>query len=216
MTYRLFITDLLKSEMLRVVFSALLIPAIIWVIRWGGEYFFIYIWIFFQVLLVVMMWLLPTVIMPLFNKFDPIQDESLKQDIEALAARLEFPLYKLFQMDGSKRSAHSNAYMFGFWKFKRIVIFDTMLDYPRDSLLAVLGHELGHWKLNHTLKGIAIASFQTLVTFFVIGKIMFSDYSADIYASFGYADATYSKMMGVLLCGMLLEPIDEVLNRCMT
>merc|ERR1719476_1063908 len=84
-------------------------------------------WAMAQVLIVVFMFIYPTLIMPLFNKYEPLHDPDLRKKIEELAESLNYPLQKLFQMDGSKRSAHSNAYMFGFWKNKRIVLFDTLL-----------------------------------------------------------------------------------------
>lgn len=126
-TLKLFVTDTVKSAAISVVFTVLLVPLVIWVIRWGGEHFYLYIWAVCQVLIFVFMFVYPTVIMPLFNKFEPLHDLELKKMIEELASGLNYPLQKLFQMDGSKRSAHSNAYMFGFWKNKRIVLFDTLL-----------------------------------------------------------------------------------------
>ena len=99
-----------------------------------------------------MMTIVPVFIMPLFNKYEPLEDSDLKTQIYALADRIKYPLNKLFVMDGSKRSSHSNAFMFGFGKNKRIVLFDTLMNQVSDGeILAILGHELGHWKLGHTL-----------------------------------------------------------------
>jgi STE24 endopeptidase len=126
-TISLFITDTIKNALLGIVFTILLVPLVIYVVRWGGESFYWYIWIVCQVLMLVFMFIYPTLIMPLFNKYEPLHDVDLRNQIEAFAASLKFPESKLFQMDGSKRSAHSNAVMFGFWKNKRIVIFDTLL-----------------------------------------------------------------------------------------
>eukprot|EP00444_Apocalathium_aciculiferum_P045445 CAMPEP_0183537014 /NCGR_PEP_ID=MMETSP0371-20130417/28642_1 /TAXON_ID=268820 /ORGANISM="Peridinium aciculiferum, Strain PAER-2" /LENGTH=522 /DNA_ID=CAMNT_0025737687 /DNA_START=70 /DNA_END=1638 /DNA_ORIENTATION=- len=126
-TIKLFVIDTIKSSLISIVMTSLLIPIIIAVIRWGGEHFYFYIWIVCQVLLFVVMFVYPTVIMPLFNKFEPLHDAQLRQRIEGLAGGLNYPLQRLFQMDGSTRSAHSNAYLFGFWKNKRIVLYDTLL-----------------------------------------------------------------------------------------
>lgn len=113
-----------------------------------------------------MMVIYPEVIAPLFDKYTPLPEGDLKSKIEALAASINFPLYKLFLVEGSKRSSHSNAYLYGFYKYKRIVLFDTLVkEYYKpaegdteqkgcetDEVLAVLAHELGHWKYGHTLK----------------------------------------------------------------
>jgi len=119
-----------------------------------------------------MMILYPEIIAPLFDKYSPLPEGELKQKIEELADSLKFPLYKLFIVEGSKRSSHSNAYLYGFYKYKRIVLFDTLIkgyckkddsDVDKDSgcetneILAVLAHELGHWKHNHTLKGFLLS-----------------------------------------------------------
>jgi STE24 endopeptidase len=127
-TMGLYIKDKLKSAGISVVFIFLLVPLIIKVIRWGGEHFYLYIWVVCQILIFVFMFIYPTLIMPLFNKFEKLKDDGLRKAIEDLASGLNYPLQKLFQVDGSTRSAHSNAYMFGFWKNKRIVLFDTLLE----------------------------------------------------------------------------------------
>ena len=106
---------------------------------------------------VAMMTIYPEFIMPAFNKFEPLQDGELKTRIYALADTLKYPLTKLFVVNGSKRSSHSNAYMFGFGKNKRIILYDTLLgQVSDDEILAILGHELGHWKLGHTLLNFVI------------------------------------------------------------
>eukprot|EP00929_Paragymnodinium_shiwhaense_P025258 TRINITY_DN15328_c0_g1_i1.p1 TRINITY_DN15328_c0_g1~~TRINITY_DN15328_c0_g1_i1.p1 ORF type:complete len:529 (+),score=134.85 TRINITY_DN15328_c0_g1_i1:92-1678(+) len=126
-TVKLFFMDLVKNAALSIVFTSLLVPVVIAVVHWGGDNFYWYIWIVCQMLIFVFMFIYPTFIMPLFNKYEKLHDDDLRQKIEELAASLHYPLQKLFQMDGSKRSAHSNAFMFGFWKNKRIVLFDTLL-----------------------------------------------------------------------------------------
>merc|ERR1719162_238622 len=113
------------------------------------------------------MTLVPVVIMPLFNKYEKLPDSPLKDQIYKLAGRLEFPLTKLFVMDGSKRSSHSNAFMFGFLKNKRIVLYDTLLDQVRDDeVLAILGHELGHWKMGHTVTNFFISQLYLGASFY--------------------------------------------------
>jgi len=96
------------------------------IIIWGGDNFFFYVWMFTFLFSCFMMTIVPVFIMPIFNKYEPLQDGELKTRIYALADRVEYPLKKLFVMDGSKRSSHSNAFMFGFGRNKRIVLFDTV------------------------------------------------------------------------------------------
>lgn len=149
----------------------------IWIVKNGGDYFFWYLWILSVVVSLFMMILYPEVIAPLFDKYSPLPDGELKQKIEELAASLKFPLYKLFIVEGSKRSSHSNAYLYGFHKHKRIVLFDTLIkgyckkddgDSDKDcgcetnEILAVLAHELGHWKHNHTLKGFLLSQVNNI------------------------------------------------------
>ncbi|GLD96801.1 hypothetical protein PINS_up005484 [Pythium insidiosum] len=156
-TLMLFFTDKLKTFMLFVVIGYPVVAALIYVIRWGGELFYLYVWVFLFIFSIVMITIVPVFIMPLFNKFTPLEEGELRSRIEALASSLNFPLTKLFVVDGSKRSSHSNAYFFGFFKSKRIVLYDTLLEQAtHDEIVAVLGHELGHWKLWHTMQGFLI------------------------------------------------------------
>merc|ERR1712110_519297 len=101
---------------------------VIKIIYWGGDYFFIYLWLFVVLITLFLMTVYPDLIAPLFDKYTPMPDGQLKTEIEQLAASIDFPLYKLFVVEGSKRSSHSNAYFYGFFNFKRIVLFDTLLE----------------------------------------------------------------------------------------
>merc|ERR1719283_328512 len=105
-----------------------LVAAIIKIVQWGGDYFFVYLWLFVVAFTLFMMIVYPEFIAPLFDKYVPLPEGELRTEIEQLAASIEFPLYKLFVVEGSKRSSHSNAYFYGFFKFKRIVLFDTLLE----------------------------------------------------------------------------------------
>lgn len=165
----------IKDQILKFTVSQLIGPiflsGFIWIVQNGGDYFFFYIWIFTVVLTLFMSIIYPEVIAPLFDKYSPLPEGELKTKIEELAASLKFPLYKLYIVEGSKRSSHSNAYMYGFHKHKRIVLFDTLVkEYCKaneksdrefgceiDEVVAILAHELGHWQFNHTIKGLALA-----------------------------------------------------------
>lgn len=216
MTPMTFITDLLKGEALTYFFGGLLIPLVIWVVHWGGERFYLYLWAVVQVLIFIFMWIYPNYIQPLFNKFEALKDEDLKEKIEDLCATEHFPLKKLFQIDGSKRSSHSNAYFFGFWKNKRIVLYDTLLHLPHDDILAILCHELGHWKFGHIMVNLVIASIHFFLIFWLYGLVMHSKHASGINASFGYGRDNKAVVIGLMNFTTLLEPIEQLVRLGMT
>jgi len=153
----------------------------------------------------------PTVIAPLFNKFTELPEGELRSKIEALASRVEFPLTKLYQIDGSTRSAHSNAYFFGFFKNKRIVLYDTLMEHAtNDEIVAIVGHELGHWKMNHVTKNLVISLTHMLAFFYMFG--FFLNYE-ELYTSFGFT--SHSTLISLMLFSMLNEPIDHILSLAM-
>lgn len=162
-TPQLFVTDLIKSLGLTFVLTPPILAAFLAIIQKTGDQFFYYLWMFGAGLQVVMITIWPIVIMPLFNKLTPLEPGKLKTGVEALAAKLKFPLNELYVIDGSKRSAHSNAYFFGMpWK-KHIVIYDTLIEKSEtQEVVAVLAHELGHWSLGHTTRlfGISQVRFE--------------------------------------------------------
>ena len=132
-----------------VAFSLPILPVVIWIIRSGGVYFYFYVWIFLCLVSVFLMTIYPVWIAPLFNKYTKLEEGPVKTAIEDLAKSVSFPLTNLFSVDGSRRSAHSNAYFYGFFKNKRIVLYDTLLkQVETEELLAILGHEIGHWKVS--------------------------------------------------------------------
>ena len=157
-TVKLWVTDMLKGQALMAAFGAPLLSAFLWIIQKTGNQFFYWLWLFGIAVSVFMITIYPIAILPLFNKLTPLDEGPLKTGVEALATRLKFPLHELYVIDGSKRSAHSNAYFFGLpWK-KHIVIYDTLIDKSEtEEVVAVLGHELGHWSLGHTTKLFAIS-----------------------------------------------------------
>ena len=128
MSLGFFLKDMLKKLLLSQVLTLPLLALIVQIIKVGGEYFYVYAWAAVFVISLVLMHVYPEFIAPLFDRYDPLPEGELKQKIERLAASLEYPLTKLYVVDGSKRSAHSNAYMYGFHKNKRIVLFDTLLE----------------------------------------------------------------------------------------
>ncbi|TAM02509.1 MAG: M48 family peptidase [Paraburkholderia sp.] len=157
MTKRMFFVDRIKGLLIGAVFGIPLLFVVLWLMQQAGSLWWLWtwaVWVAFQMLVLV---LYPSLIAPLFNKFEPLKDEALRARIEALMQRCGFAAKGLFVMDGSRRSAHGNAYFTGFGAAKRIVFFDTLLDRLSGSEIeAVLAHELGHFKRRHVVKRMAV------------------------------------------------------------
>ncbi|KAG8653526.1 hypothetical protein MANES_05G031000v8 [Manihot esculenta] len=175
----------------------------------GGPYLAIYLWAFMFVLSLVMMTLYPVLIAPLFNKFTPLPEGELRAKIEALASSLKFPLKKLFVVDGSTRSSHSNAYMYGFFKNKRIVLYDTLIQQCKDDeeIVAVIAHELGHWKLNHTMYSFIAVQ---ILTFLQFGGYTLVRNSSDLFRSFGFD--TQPVLIGLIIFQHTVIPLQHLVS----
>ncbi len=173
MTYGTWFVDFLKGGAL----SILLLSAA----AFGGlalaaaspRFWWFWVWCFFLVFTIFVTYISPYVIEPLFNKFTPVEDESLRDAIVSLASRAGINLSKVLKMDQSKRSTHTNAYFTGIGKTKRIILFDTLLEKMKpDEVLAVLAHEIGHWKGRHLLKGLTLSGIVSLIFFFFTYQAM--------------------------------------------
>ena len=151
-TPRLFFVDLVKSIVLSAVLGGLLISLILWFLEFGGPSAWVMCWAASTLFLLAVQYLVPTWIMPLFNKFSPLEEGLLKDAILDYAKSINFALSNIFVMDGSKRSSKSNAFFTGFGKNKRIVLFDTLIkEQTTEELVSILAHEMGHFKKNHIL-----------------------------------------------------------------
>jgi STE24 endopeptidase len=170
MSFKLWLTDLVKSMMVGIVIGLPIVALILWIMGSTGAWWWLWawgVWMGFNLLALV---LYPTVIAPLFNKFQPLEDESLKARVTALMQRCGFAAKGLFVMDGSKRSAHANAYFTGFGASKRVVFFDTLLKQLSPAEVdAVLAHELGHFKHKHIIKRIGAMFAMSLAGFALLG-----------------------------------------------
>jgi len=172
MTLSLFIADGLKGLLVAAVLGLPLLLLILWLMQTAGAYWWVWAWASWAVFNILVMLIFPTWIAPLFNKFTPLADASLKDRIQALANRCDFAIQGLFVMDGSKRSAHGNAYFTGFGKSRRIVFFDTLLSkLSPEEIEAVLAHELGHFKHKHIVKRLVVSFMASLVMFAVLGHL---------------------------------------------
>jgi STE24 endopeptidase len=184
-TLGLFLFDLAKGALVAVVLGAPFILVIDFIMRNSGALWWLLAWGVYIAFNLVMLLVVPTYIMPLFNKFEPLADASLRGRIEALLQRCGFHAKGLFQMDGSKRSGHGNAFFTGFGPSKRIVLFDTLItSLSAPEIEAVLAHELGHFKLHHIVKRMAFQVVISLALFALLGYLVQATWFA---AGFGVA-----------------------------
>ncbi|XP_042239976.1 CAAX prenyl protease 1 homolog isoform X2 [Homarus americanus] len=227
-----FLKDKLKKFIVSQMISAPVVSGLVYIIRVGGDYFFLYLWGFTMIVVMFFMTVYPDYIAPLFDKYEPLPEGDLKTKIEELAAQIEFPLTKLYVVEGSKRSAHSNAYFYGFFKNKRIVLYDTLLEEytplneneetkesvkedkngkktgcNTSEVLAVLGHELGHWKLNHVLKFIIISQVNLFLVFSVFGSLY--KYSP-LYRTFGFYQNQPAFIGLIIVMQFVFAPYNEI------
>ncbi|HSH97296.1 MAG: M48 family metallopeptidase, partial [Methylophilaceae bacterium] len=202
MTPKLFFIDMLKSNLLFLVIGVPLLFAALWLMKSAGTNWWFYLWALLIGFSIFMQAIAPTFIAPLFNKFTPLADETLKSRIESLLKKCGFKSQGLFVMDGSTRSSHGNAYFTGFGSSKRVVFFDTLLErLDADEIEAVLAHELGHFKHKHVIKRIAIMFFMSFVGLALLGWL---EQQSWFYNGLGVSEP--SNYMALLLF-MLVSPV---------
>lgn len=274
-TVGFFFKDMIKKLVVSMVIALPVTSALIGIIKWGGEYFFIYAWVFSLLVSLFFIMIYHDYIAPIFDRFISLPDGDLRTSIENLAKRIDFPLSKINVVEGSKRSSHSNAYFFGFYKSKVIVLFDTLLtkspfaeeakneentgaDTPveekgtadkddgeitgvedqqdqesspttkesdesatpkenkgctDEEILAILGHELGHWKCNHMIINLFISQINLLLSFFVFGLLV---HNKVLYESFGFQDIQPTLIGLVIVFQFIFSPYNELVGFLMT
>jgi len=212
MTVKLWLTDMLKGQALTIAFGIPLGSAFLAIIKKTGESFFYYLWLFMFIVQVSAITIYPILIVPMFNKLEPMKPGSLKDAVEALASKLDFPLGELQVIDGSKRSSHSNAYFTGLpWK-KKIVIYDTLIEKSTEKEIeAVLAHELGHWKMGHTMRLLGISQVHLFYIFTLFSVFI---KNGSVYSDFGFRKER-PVMIGFLLFNEILSPTDAILKLVM-
>lgn len=197
-----FAKDQLISMSLTLGIGLPILALILWVMDSIGSLWWLYAWAIIMSFSLLMSWLFPTLIAPLFNKFTPMEDGSLKDRIKNLLERCGFNSQGIFIMDGSRRSGHGNAYFTGLGNNKRIVFFDTLVNsLDEEELEAVLAHELGHFKCKHVIKMLIASSVMTLISFAVLGWLITQDWFFD-----GLGVDTHSNAAALLLF-MLVSPV---------
>lgn len=229
-TLALYFMDMLKGLILFLVIGWPFITLFLYVILWTGASFVFFIWIFMMFVQLLAVTIYPTLIQPLFNKVTELDTTgALYQAIKKLADRVTFPLKRVYVIDGSKRSNHSNAYFYGFFKNKRIVLFDTLIQQcTEDEVVAILGHELGHWQFNHTLKTFFASQLHLFVFFYLFShwighEQLYTDFGFPLFSHTGLfshamkpmstcqVSAGYPILIGFMLFQFLYSPIESIL-----
>ncbi|KAG8735911.1 hypothetical protein FRC10_010011 [Ceratobasidium sp. 414] len=209
----LFVADTLKGWAVGFAIGAPFMAGFLKIVGWAGSSFIPWLMTFLVAFQLSMVVLYPTVIQPLFNKLSPLEAGLLRTRIESLAERLKFPLTDLYVIDGSKRSAHSNAYFYGLPWSKHIVLFDTLIKKSQPAELeAVLAHELGHWKYSHPMKLMIVSQVHLLALFALFPPFM---RSWPLLASFGFPVSATTKpptLVSFLLYQMVITPVESVIS----
>ena len=210
-TPSLFISDFFKSLLLGLVIGIPFLALVLWLMNFAGEFWWLYVWAVWFSFSLLMMWAYPAFIAPLFNKFKPIENGELKQAIEDLLERNGFASSGIFVMDGSKRSGHGNAYFTGFGSNKRIVFYDTLLEgLTTDEVIAVLAHEVGHFKRKHIQKRLFSMALMSLAGLAGLGWLMQQDW---FYSGLGVSQP--SAYIALLLFMLVLPVFTFFLNPIM-
>ena len=208
MTLGLYLQDALKGLLLGSILGLPLLLGVLWLMAKMGALWWVYVWGVWVSFNLLILFIYPNFIAPLFNKFQPMQDDTLKARIDALLQRCGFTTSGLFVMDGSKRSTHGNAYFTGFGKTKRIVFFDTLLQRLTPAEMdAVLAHELGHFKHRHVMKRIAFTFTLSLAFLWLLAQLMQADW---FYQGLGVS--IHSTALALLLFFMTLPVFSFLLH----
>jgi len=216
MTPALFITDLLRNALVSFIIALPLLSLILWLLDLATPMSWLWAWLGWMVFNALLLFIYPVVIAPLFNKFTPMPDSEHKQKLDALLQRCGFSAAGLFVMDGSKRSAHANAYFTGFGKNRRIVLFDTLINQlSPNQLEAVLAHEIGHYQCKHLQKRLMLMALISLALLWSLFQLLHAPW---FYSALGVdlanpATALALFSLAMPLCLLPLTPLSNALSR---
>ena len=207
-TLKIWISDLFKSLLLTIILGTILISLLMLMVKYAGDIWWIWAWLIFFSFQILMSILYPTLISPIFNKFTPVDKTELAEKIRSLAEKENLTIKGVFQMDATKRSRHTNAYLSGLGKAKRIVLFDTLIEsHEDDEILAVLAHEIGHLKRNHIKKMLIMVGIASFILFYLASEMITWDI---MYKSFAFSSMTL--YAGLFLVSVLWEPLGFFLS----
>ncbi len=215
-TFALWVQDLLKSLLVNTLLLGFLLCGILWLIMALPDIWWLAGWVFVLLFTVFLLYVSPYVIEPLFNKFKPIEDPSLEERIKEIMSRIGLKINRVFTMDASRRSSHSNAYFTGIGHVKRIVLFDTLLaNHTDDEIISILAHEAGHWKKKHVLKMLVLSQAVALAGFYVAYRLTAGDFLAELFKL--DIPSMHAKLLLVTFIGSLvlfpLKPLMAYLSR---
>jgi STE24 endopeptidase len=206
-TAKTLVVDLLKGLLLAVLLGAPIFALVLWIFS-AVAHAWLWAWVSLTIIQLFILFIAPVAILPLFNKFTPLEEGELRSAIEAFSEKQNYTLSGIFKIDGSKRSTKSNAYFTGFGKTKRIALYDTLIEkHSAAELVGVLAHEIGHCKRGHVKKGIIISMASTLMMFYILSLFVSK---AGLYAAFGI-DGT-PLYAGLIFFGFLYAPISMILG----
>jgi STE24 endopeptidase len=213
-----FVVDQIKNHLIVAILGGGIISLILWIFL-AIPNAWIWAWLSFTVISLALTYLAPSFLLPIFNKFTPLEDGELNQSIQAMAKKCEFPLTEISVMDGSKRSSKSNAFFTGFGKRKKIALFDTLIEsQTTDELVGVLAHEIGHFKMKHIVQRLVISTIQTAVIFFLLGMATDpeSAFGSQLYAAFGISPTSNAAVAaGLVLFMIVFKPVSRLLSVAM-
>lgn len=212
MTPRLFVFDTLKSMAVSIVLMGAILAAVIALYNWLGANFWIVAWAVISLFSLVMLLFYSEWIVPLFNKQTPLEEGDLRSAIEAFSVKAGFSLKNIYVMDGSKRSSKANAYFTGFGQKKRVVLYDTLIEQLSvEEVVAVLAHEVGHYKKRHVISSILISFVQSFVLLYLLSLFLQYPVSAEILSV-----SRPSFHIGVIVFGLLYQPVSTLLGIVMS
>lgn len=204
----LWFSDWAKGMLISCILGGLVLLVLLVLVTYLEATWWIFAWVIISIFELMIMWLYPVLIAPLFNKFEPITDTALEQRIASLMERAGLAVKGVFQMDEGKRSKHTNAYFTGIGKTKRIVLFDTLLaSHPEQEILSVLAHEAGHWKRKHVIKQLILMEALSLAGLFILSEML--DWQL-LYRTFGFEEQI--RYVGLLLAPVVLSPLGYFLR----
>ncbi len=207
-TPKTYVLDKVKGWLLALVLGGGLLAVFVWFYKAAGSLFWLYAWILFSAFSIFMTMFYSTLIVPLFNKQTPLEEGELRSAIESFAKKAGFRLDNIFVIDGSKRSAKANAYFSGLGPKKRIVLFDTLIkEHTTEELVAILAHEIGHYKKKHTTRGMLVSVLHTGVMLYLLGIFI---NRPELSGALGASGPSFH--MGILAFGLLYSPVSLVLG----
>ena len=207
-TVATFVADFFKGLVLTIVIGGTLMAGILFFFGWAGSLAWLWCWFAAIVFLMVVQFIAPTWIMPLFNTFTPLDSGALRDEILAYAESAAFPLKGIFVVDGSKRSSKANAFFTGLGRNKRIGLFDTLVEkYSVPELVAVVAHEVGHYKKGHIVRGLVLQIAYLGGLFFVMSVVLRQE---GLFQAFGMTEM--SVYAGLVFFGLLFTPVEMVLS----